>query len=116
VAKLGFVFVPVVKTLYTVVCPPAPLMFWTLLCLCKFAKLWCVLVVVSTVVLDAMEKEAALMVVRATPVWTFKAFEFTQEQVLDDYRLFRDVVSLFELYKNLSVFTIAIVVDLVSKV
>lgn len=115
-AKLGFVFVPVVKTLYTVVCPPAPLMFRTLLCLCKFAKLWCVLVVVSTVVLDAMEKEAALMVVRATPVWTFKAFEFTQEQVLDDYRLFRDVVSLFELYKNLSVFTIAVVVDLVSKV
>jgi hypothetical protein len=79
VAKLGFVFVAMVKTLNSVVGPPASVMLRTLLGFCKFAKLWGVLAVVSPVILDAVEEEATLMVVGASPVRTFIALKITQE-------------------------------------
>lgn len=79
VAKLCFVFVAMVKTLNSVVCPPASVMFRTLLGFCKFAKFWGVLAVVSPVILDAVEEKATLMVVGASPVGTFIALKITQE-------------------------------------
>lgn len=77
VAKLGFVLVPVVKTLHPVVCPPAPLVLRTLLRLSEFAKLRRVQLVFSPLVLDAVEEEATLMVVRIASIRTFKALEVT---------------------------------------
>lgn len=110
VAKLGFVLVPVVKTLHPVVRPPASLVLWTLLRLSEFAKLWRVQLVVSSLVLDAMEEEAALVVVRIAAIRTFKALEVTQQQVLDHYGLFGLVVGLLELDEHLSILAIAVVV------
>ncbi len=79
VAKLGFVFVTVVKTLNSVVGPPASVMLRTLLCFCKFAKLGGVLAVFSPIILDAVEEEATFMVVGASSVRTFIALKITQE-------------------------------------
>jgi hypothetical protein len=79
VAKLGFVFVAMVKTLNSVVGPPASVMLRIFLGFCKFAKLWGVLAVLSPVILDAVEEEATLMVVGASPVRTFIALKITQE-------------------------------------
>ena len=109
-AKLGFVFVPVVKTLYPVVRPPASLVLWTLLRLSEFAKLRRVQLVVSSLVLDAMEEEAALVVMRIASIRTFEALEVTQQQVLDHYGLFGLVVGLLELDEHLAILAIAVVV------
>lgn len=89
VAEFGLVFLTVVESFNSIVSSFAPILFWALICLGKFAELGGVKTVGSAHVLLRMEIVAGLMVVSHASTRALQTFELTQDQVADKYRFSR---------------------------
>jgi hypothetical protein len=63
VAKLSLVFIFVIQTFDSIVCTTTIFIFRASVCLSKFAKLWCVKRVISSLVLNRMIVVACLVIV-----------------------------------------------------
>ena len=75
-------------------CSPTFLLFRAFFCFRKFAKLWRVVIVISSLVFDRMIIVAALVIVGCVLFVTFNSLEVSQIKVFDVYGLSSAVMQL----------------------
>jgi len=110
VTKLSLVLVFVVESLDSVVGPAASFFLRTFLSLSELTKLWSVVVIISSLVLDGVVVIATFVIVWCIFLRTFDPLEIGQVEMLDDHWLASSMVSLGDGQEDVFVQELAVAV------
>jgi hypothetical protein len=100
-AKLCFVLISVVQALHSVVSTPASVLLGTLFSVSELAKFWCVDSILSSFIFEAVEVEAALMIVGSLLPWALEPLEPIEVKMSYNYGALRLMMDLLKQNKEI---------------